>query len=287
VSIAPLVARRVLHVPWIALVLALSPLPPHGRKLNGPLARLVRTDVTDSQLSSDGTRAVYLADRDQDDVFELYARALLPGAPALRLNASLPFGGDVRAGFRIDAQDRWVVFLASNSIFEGRDLFVAPVDASTPPRRINDPVLAHRSVDFFGLTRDYKTVVYVAAQVRGPDVWVVPLDGSLPPRRITSAIRGRDPIGLSLTLDPQDEHVLFEVHFGNSFGRDLFRAPLDGSAPPQRVTPDSPTQGFVQSWSFTPRGDAVVFLGDFETRGRTELFATFFDPQATAVPRLR
>jgi Tol biopolymer transport system component len=250
-------------------------------KLNGPLVQ--GGDVFRFVVSADGTRVLYVADQEADHRVEFYSAPIDGSSPAVRV-----FGA-TRArvtGSVVTTLSGLMVFQASFSYLEGRDLYVAPVDASVPPRRLNDPVLSHRSVDSFGVTPDGTTAVYVAAQVRGPEVWVVPLDGSAAPRRLTAAMRGRDHAGFGLQIDAKGERVLFEVHIANRYARDLFLAPLDGSEPPIQVNTPIASNRSVQSWSFLPDGSGVLYLAPIES-SHNELFATYFGLRPTLAPGFR
>jgi Tol biopolymer transport system component len=69
----------------------------------GPVVRLDAlpsfADVSSYGIDPDSQRVVYLADRDADNVLELFEAPLDGSAPAERLNASLPVGGDVESDF--------------------------------------------------------------------------------------------------------------------------------------------------------------------------------------------
>ncbi len=77
-------------------------------------------DVTSFRIDPDSQRVVYLADRDVDDVLELFAVPLDGSAPPRRVNPPLPAGGGIQAGFVLIPGDR-VLYRAdqeSNDVFE-------------------------------------------------------------------------------------------------------------------------------------------------------------------------
>lgn len=85
------------YLPILMLGLLLPALPAGAlthTKLTGPLPLF--GDVRSFQISPDGRYAVYLADQDTDEVFELYSVALSGGAP-VRLNPLLPVGRNVES----------------------------------------------------------------------------------------------------------------------------------------------------------------------------------------------
>src|SRR5262245_52613199 len=89
---------------WLCLFpAALVPIasPAQRTKLSAPLPPgPSRGAVVDFRASPDGSRMVYLADQDADEVFELYACPADGGAAALRLNAPLDEGEAIH-GFEI------------------------------------------------------------------------------------------------------------------------------------------------------------------------------------------
>src|SRR5262245_4975896 len=88
---------RVLACLWAAAASAQSV------KLNGPFPRPIGGDVLSCQVNADGSRVVYLADQERDDVFELFS--VKPGATPLRLSSSLPEGTRVDS-FRLTPDGR-------------------------------------------------------------------------------------------------------------------------------------------------------------------------------------
>src|ERR1700752_1152209 len=109
-------------------------------QLSAPMPLAQAGDVTDFRLTSDGTRAVYRADQENDEVFELYSVPVDGSAPALRLNQAPPEGADVRS-FEIAAGDR-VVYTAELEGLSGiAGLFSVPADGSAPPILLHGPAI--------------------------------------------------------------------------------------------------------------------------------------------------
>ena len=64
-------------------------------KLNGPLTAGGNVSASGFETSSDGKRLIYLADQDADEDFELYMVDLETPASTVKVNPSLPAGGEV------------------------------------------------------------------------------------------------------------------------------------------------------------------------------------------------
>jgi Tol biopolymer transport system component len=108
-------------------------------KLSGAL--VAGGGVEEFLVSDDGRRVVYLADQRADEVCELFAVPAEGGAPPMRLSAALPPDGDVRPGFQISPDGRWVAYVADQLKDERFEFFAVPADGSGVPRRLNDPLV--------------------------------------------------------------------------------------------------------------------------------------------------
>ena len=100
-----------------------TPLPSQVRKLNGPVASGFAGRVLSSLQAPDGSRLVYLADAEQDEVYELFS-VPIGGGTATKLNGPLVAGGDVSNGvllYQISPDSSRVVYLAdqdADEVFE-------------------------------------------------------------------------------------------------------------------------------------------------------------------------
>src|SRR5262249_44792816 len=107
-------------------------------KVNGRLAResgAAGADVTAVQVTPDGSWAVWYADADADEVFEIYSRPTDGSLPVRKLSA----GGDARvwgeALFDIDPTGARVLFHDDPTATGAYELFSVPVDGSAPAVR--------------------------------------------------------------------------------------------------------------------------------------------------------
>jgi len=114
-----------------------------GLKLNGPLASGGEV-FGDYQISPDGSRVVYRADQDTDDVKELYSVPITgPFGDGVKLNATLVPGGDV-PGFRISPDGSWVGYRADQDTDDVYELYVSDSGAPEPtPTPTATPHVSH------------------------------------------------------------------------------------------------------------------------------------------------
>jgi Tol biopolymer transport system component len=103
-----------------------------GVKLNGPLVPGGEV-LAGYQISPEGSRVIYRADQDADDVKELYSVPITgPFGDGVKLNATLVPGGDVTA-FRISPDGRWVVYRADQDTDDVYELYATDEGAPSGP----------------------------------------------------------------------------------------------------------------------------------------------------------
>lgn len=91
--------------------------------------------ATGFQFSPDGSRVLYHADQNGDELFEIFSASTTSTEAPLRLNSSLPLGGDVLAeGLQITPDSSRVIYVADQRQLNVFELFSTPTDASLPVR---------------------------------------------------------------------------------------------------------------------------------------------------------
>jgi Tol biopolymer transport system component len=144
------------------------------RRLSGPLT--AGGEVSDGwstvspafRISPDGRYAVYRADQEVDEQFELYSVPLAGGAP-VKLNAPLPPGGDVGSSqsypsaFLISPDSQTVVYPADQEVDDRFELYRVPIGGGAAGR-ISGPMVAGGGIVRFELTPDSARAVYLADQ---------------------------------------------------------------------------------------------------------------------------
>lgn len=202
-------------------------------------------------LSPDGTRAVYRADQDIDEVFELYSVSTDGLGTPVKLNAPLGAGAGVPPlGFVLDPAGERVVFVAPDPQGALRP-FAVPLDGCEPPLPLG------------------------GAFVEGGGLWLAPSAGAAH--------------SFALTLDATRIVYLADQRTDETF--ELFVAPLDGSLPARALSSPlapggdvgSPTGGRV--FAIAPDGTRVAYLADQLLDEVFELFVCDLDPEPPRVRR--
>ena len=209
-------------------------------RLNAPLAGGgdVSTDFyTQFIISPDGTRAVYVADQDTDDVLELYSVPLTGGAPT-KLSGSLVPGGDVK-WFRTSPNGSRVVFMADKDTDGVVELYSVPTAGGaivklngtlTPggsfgPNHMND----------VAISPDSSRVIYVVDQDTDEfrELYSVPIGGGT-----SIKLNGAIPVGDDVKPDPifsPDSATVVYVTEGSSL--EVYSVPAAGGTSTLLTTP--------------------------------------------------
>ncbi|HEX6882372.1 MAG TPA: hypothetical protein VF530_03265 [Planctomycetota bacterium] len=271
-------------------------------------------------LTPDGTRVLFVADLENDEVFELWSAALAFDRvePLVRLSAKPVPGGDVaravmtsdegvrRPQFALDPAARRVVYRADQELDEVHELFSAPLDGRTPPVRLNAPLGPAQDVALFGfrIAPDGAHVAYVADQETPGvlELFAAPLDGSVPPWKLGGpAVAGggvwlhpRDGAAPSLAFTPDGRQLVFLGDLRTDGVVELFLVPVDGSAPPRVLNAPLGPGGNVASlgnvhapFLVSPDGRRVAYQADATFDEAYELFVAELDPAHVQPARRR
>lgn len=136
-----------------ALTRVSAPMPADGDVLRG-LA-----------VSRDGSKVLYRADADTDDVVELYAVSLAAPGVAVKVNATMVAGGNVSRVFALSADGRRAAYIADADTDALDELYTVDLSAATPgsPLKLNPPTTTDHVWDF-EMSPDGTRVVYRAQE---------------------------------------------------------------------------------------------------------------------------
>jgi Tol biopolymer transport system component len=261
------------------------------RKLSAPLVAGGNAGICPSEeepfssFTPDGRRFVYLADQDQDEVFELYGARTDGGAPPVKLSAPLVAGGDV-ACFRISPDGARVVYEADQVRDGVEELFSVPVDASARPVQLDGPLAAGGNVGRWRISPDGMTVVYAADQEQD-EVWelyAVAAEGGSAPRKLNPPlVRGGDVVLSDFEISADGARVVYRSDQERNERFELYGVTIDGGSAAVRLSPDMPSFGDVDAFEIAPDGRWVVFLADPDIDQVRELFGVPIDASAAPV----
>jgi dipeptidyl aminopeptidase/acylaminoacyl peptidase len=193
------------------------PADPVTTKLSGPL--VANGDVQDFEVAAGGGPAVYRADQDTDNVFELYS-VRLGGAGRVKLSVPLPAGWDVFGGGTLGGLDfGWQLLPdGSRAVYEvqsaagvSRQLLSVPTAGPAGASvRLDSPPTG--SIEFgYRVAADSSRVVYAEGTTSGD---VLHLGKSVPaagPAGAGAIVTWPTPTGELFTISPDGDHVVWEL----------------------------------------------------------------------------
>lgn len=257
------------------------------RKLNGPLVaggRIVQEIVMSPPygvvfltypLAVSESRVVYRADQDTDDVWELYSAPIDGSAPAVKVSGVLPADSHgVGDAFELTPDGTRVLFVDDRFAEHVLDLYSAPVDGSAPPVRLNGPLPAGASFPYSSLdvcvSPDGRTVVYYVAR----EIFAVPADGSASPLRLNGPlVPGGAVVFSDFQITSDGARVVYVADEASDDEFHLWSVPLDGSAPPTRLSQTLVAGGDVHGFAVTPDATRVAYLADAAVDGRMDVYS--------------
>lgn len=229
--------------------------------LTGGANRDIWTDIA---LTPDDQFAVYRADRDADEVFELYC--VPSDGSTLPVELNLPLEGysnrDV-LDFAVSPDSQRVIYRSNQDYPGWHELFSASVSGGVP-RRLHARATVNGDYEVSPAGR----VVFFGSDANEElGLWSSPIDAGTP-QVLLSGGRIRD-----IRLRGNGERFLFRrypLHDPSTL--ELLCVPIDGSHGPFRINEALPTERQVAAFATNASGGPVVFIADQETDDVNELF---------------
>jgi Tol biopolymer transport system component len=179
------------------------------------------------QITRDGNRVVFIADKDADDDFHLYSSPITSSSP-LKLSGTLAAGGDV-TDFQISANSAQVVFRADKDVNDVFELYGTPI-ASAVPIKLSGTLPANINVqsDF----RVSANSAFVVFRTRHSDLfnstfmelYSVPILGGTP-TQLTTTNGGFGASSFNIT--PDSTRVLFMSDEVNQYAPAVMSTPIN------------------------------------------------------------
>ncbi len=243
-------------------------------KLNGPLASGGDVLADGIAFSPIGDRAVYVADQEQDQRFELYSVPTLGGTP-VRLNAMLANGGDVTPGSqRFSPDGARVLFHADQDEDDVFEIYSVPSGGGTT-QRLNGELVHGGDVNWRGVqfNLDGTRVLYTADQLVNEkhELFSVPADGGAATRLSGDLVSDGDVVD-DAVFSPDGSRVLYRADQFQDETVELFSVPSIGGLA-VRLNNALVAGGDVLKATFSPDSNQVIFLADQDVDDVFELFA--------------
>jgi Tol biopolymer transport system component len=249
---------------WTTTVSRLRVVPVDGSAPHGILDGALGPggNVTDYEITSDGSRVVYRADARTDESFEIFSRPIDRSAPAVSLSGPQIANGSVRS-FRLSSDGTRVVYLADQEVNERFDLYSAPVDGSAPAVRLNLPRPNADVQDDFAIAADSLGVVYRSNQDvdQVVELYAVSIGGALQPsKRNGPLVAGGDVV--SFALSGVSDRLIYRADQDVDDVVELYSTRGINGGTPVKLNAALVANGDVVEAELSPNGVFVVYRAD-------------------------
>jgi Tol biopolymer transport system component len=190
-------------------------------------------------ISPDSRTVAFIADKDVDDVKELYA-VPVHGTTPVKLNPPLVSGGNVQS-FQWTPDGAAVLYLAEQEVDNRVELYRVPVDGGDAVK-LNAPLVAGGNVSSFKIDGTNERVVYVADQETNEifELWSIAITGGGLFKLNGTLAPGGD-IGL-YEIDPLSDRVVYSADQETDGKYELYSVPILGGSP-LKLNPPIALQG--------------------------------------------
>lgn len=245
-------------------------------KLNGPLANGGNVTAGSQRFSADGSRVLYHADQNSDEVFEIFAVPSVGGSP-VKLNGPLALNGDVRsAGLKFSSTGERVLYSADqfeDGVFE---LFSVTASGGTAIKLNGSLVEGGNVFDDSEFSPNGSRVLYRADQEADEvvELFSVPSTGGMWTRLNGPLVSGGGVVTGKFSPDGSKVAYLADQDVDEVF--ELFLVPSAGGVA-QKISGAMTGGGDVTDWQFSSDGRSIVYRADQDIDEKFELYAVLFD----------
>ena len=205
-------------------------------------------------ISADGSRVVYAADQDVNNVTELYS--VQTGEEPIRLNGSLVGGQNVQAAW-IAPDGLTVAYVADQDTPGVYELYSVPIDGSAAPTKISGTMTFNGDVnqgrDEVQIRQDSWLVVYMADQDYDGivELYSTPIDGSAAPIKLNGTLAPGGDVESDFQFALDGAAVVYRADQSVPDVIELLRVPVLGGDP-TRLSLNPVEGGNVESFSVSP-----------------------------------
>jgi Tol biopolymer transport system component len=228
----------------------------------------------DYRWSPDGTRIAFYADKETDEVFELYVAPADGGTAPVNVSGDLVDGGDVLEGLWSWSPDSTrLAFLADKETDDVTETYVVSADGSTEPLKVSG-ALPPGGVSRSGAwSPDSQRLAFRAQKETASvfELYVVPADGSAEPVKISGAITPDGDV-FNYGWSPDGTRVDFMGDIETDGVNEVFVTTPTGGDNPTKVSGTIVAGGNVFSREWSPDSSRIAILGDKDTDAVIELY---------------
>ncbi len=264
-------------------------------KISGALASGGR--VADTVVfSADGRTAVYRADQDTDEVFEIYSVDLSGASPAtpVKLNTSLPTNADIDI-IAISRDGDTVIYRGDQDVYNDAELYYVDLSGASPaaPVQFNSALPTGGDVSGFTLSRDGNAVIFRADMDVNDvvELFLVDLSGVSPtaPVQVNGELVTNGNLASNERVSADGQAVLYRADQETDDIFELYHVDVSGEEPGLSVKVNTalPTNADVDYFYLSQDGDTIVYAGDQEIYNFRELYLVSMMPNGQPTTPLK
>jgi Tol biopolymer transport system component len=265
--------------------------PPNGTvKLNTLLPS--GGEIESFEITPDGARVVYLGSQSTSSVDELYSVPVAgPAATGIKLNRTLPTGGDVNS-FVVSPGSDTIVYHADQETDGLYELYRVPIDGpASSGQKISDTLVAGGQTLLFDISADGSCLVYSADMETDDEIalYSVPLAGP-PSARVKLSFPGRLGDSRDVTdflVSPDGRQVLYRIEYTVTSPQadkiyHIHSVPVEGPRTASvRLHGPLVEGGDVSDlYGFALDSYHAVYIADQDIDGEDELYVSYDRPAA-------
>jgi Tol biopolymer transport system component len=227
------------------------------------------TNTVSPELVIDTTpRVVFIADKTNDDEFELFSVVPGSGLEPTPLSGSLAPGADVGRLF-LSPDGRRVAFSADLNTDGVLELFIAPLDGSSAPQRVSGTFVTGGTFNPFlvAFSPDGSRVAFTGDKLvdERTELFVAPVDGSAEPVAVSGAlVDGGDVDADGFAWSPDGRRLAFLADKRVNDTNELFVGDAAGGVEPTAVSGTLPEGGQVNGFAWAPDATRLAFRVGFD-----------------------
>lgn len=236
------------------------------------------TSIEYYEISPDGNTVVYIADRDTDNVFELYSVPIIGGTNT-KLSGTMVADGDVSFGsgkrFQFSPNGQTVVYLADQDINGTPELYAVPTGGGSVVK-LNGTLAGADGVRGFQISPNGQFVVYVADELDNFDdeLYSVPIGGGTS-TKISQADLGIGDVFSTFQISADSQWVVYVANADDSSDNEIYSVPIEGGTI-NKLNGTLVSGGDVLFNKFYISSDSqyVVYVADQDTNFVEEVYST-------------
>jgi len=235
--------------------------------------------VTDGDVSlepvfvQDGTGAVYKADAETDNIFELWHVELDNPETAVKINPTLVTGGGIGRFFPLNNNANQILYRADQDIDDQNELFLVSLGNPGNATRVNPALDTDEDVFNFLLSTDKTKVIYTADQDTDTvnELYLADLNSPGSSQKINAPLVADGDVS-SISFNPDGTQIAYRADEITNNSLELFLVDVATPGVSQKLNDNLVTGGSVLHHEFTPDGLSIIYTADQDTDNQVELY---------------